>query len=307
MCCCFGNIAYLFPFFLHFMLLARTQSYFSGSQFVRRRSFLISPMKRNAPNFPTSSHQNKASRTQPYAFSLGVRVVNASTSAHSREEEPCKIDLTEEQMRKMSSEELKAELGRRGIDYDGLKNISMEHSSKKPDSSAVVTSTTAVASATTVKHHNNTIKISPDKTYIMRFDGGSRGNPGVAGAGMVLYDAQTMVELWSGSLYISSESTNNEAEYQGLVNGLKCAKKFGAKRIMAQGDSNLVVQQILGNFKCKSPKLIPMYHEARMLKDEFESFQIRHIPREQNHRADELANEAMDTRRSRGVEVLGFA
>jgi ribonuclease HI len=149
------------------------------------------------------------------------------------------------------------------------------------------------------------LRLSPTKTYVLRFDGGSRGNPGVSGAGMVLYEKNHFTnEIWCGSLFLTRNGTNNEAEYKALINGLKCAKIFGVKHLVVEGDSDLVVRQMLGSFECKSPNLIPLRQEAILVTKNFLSFQIRHIPRAQNYRADELANEAMSSMRSRGVEVL---
>ena len=146
-------------------------------------------------------------------------------------------------------------------------------------------------------------KISPDKTYILRFDGGSCGNPGVAGAGMVLYDAKDDAELWLGSWYIGDRSTNNEAEYVGLITGLQCARSLGVENIVVQGDSQLVLRQVEGRYKVNSPTLREYYDSAMSLSREFAPFQTSHILRDRNKRADELANEATDKNSSRGFDI----
>jgi len=145
-------------------------------------------------------------------------------------------------------------------------------------------------------------KIHPDKTYILRFDGGSRGNPGNAGSGMVLYDSEDGSELWCGHFFLG-QATNNEAEYMGMITGLQCAKSLGVRHIVVQGDSQLVLRQVDGTYKVKSPTLKSYYDEAIGLKREFVSFQTCHIAREENKRADELANIAMDTKGSDGFNV----
>ncbi|KAL9188832.1 hypothetical protein ACHAXT_007210 [Thalassiosira profunda] len=145
--------------------------------------------------------------------------------------------------------------------------------------------------------------ISPDKTYVLRFDGGSRGNPGRAGAGMVLYDGDDGAEVWSGSQYLGEKNTNNEAEYMGLITGLQCARSLGVEHVVVQGDSQLILRQVEGTYQVKSPSLKEYYDEAVAMRKEFASFQTSHIERARNARADALANEAMDTKSSSGFDV----
>lgn len=145
-------------------------------------------------------------------------------------------------------------------------------------------------------------RLDPQKTCVLFFDGGSRGNPGIAGAGMVLYDDST-TEIWSGCQYLGEMSTNNEAEYRALITGLQIARSMGVENVLVQGDSDLILRQIDGVYKVKSPKLRPYYDEAMILRREFASFRTNHIERARNSRADELANEAMDNKCSRGIDV----
>ena len=149
----------------------------------------------------------------------------------------------------------------------------------------------------------NSQSISADKTYILRFDGGSRGNPGIAGSGMVLYDSEDGSEVWSGCQYLGDHLTNNEAEYAGLITGLQCARSLGVENIVAQGDSKLILQQVEGKWKVKAVHLRQYYDEAISLSKEFASFQTCHIERARNARADELANEAMDTKENKGFDI----
>lgn len=145
--------------------------------------------------------------------------------------------------------------------------------------------------------------ISPDKTYVLRFDGGSRGNPGTSGVGMVLYDTDDGAEIWSGYQYLGETNTNNEAEYMGLITGLQCAKSLGIQHIVVQGDSQLILRQVEGKYKVNSPNLKEYYNEAVQLSKEFASFHTSHIERARNSRADELANLAMDLKASNGFDI----
>jgi ribonuclease HI len=126
---------------------------------------------------------------------------------------------------------------------------------------------------------------------ILYFDGGSRGNPGeAAGAGVILMPDGSK---YSASKYLNF-ATNNEAEYTGLIIGLEKAKELGIKELTIQGDSNLVVNQIQGNWKVKSPNLQSYYHQASQLIKSFSYTNINWIPREQNKLADLEANKCMD-------------
>lgn len=130
------------------------------------------------------------------------------------------------------------------------------------------------------------------------FDGGSRGNPGPAGSGAVLFadDATGQRTLWSGSTYLGRE-TNNVAEYRGLILGLQAAKDHGVRRLVAKGDSQLVVNQMEGRWRVEKPHLKKLQKEACALAMGFECCRVEYVPREQNQAADRLANEAMDRRR----------
>lgn len=135
--------------------------------------------------------------------------------------------------------------------------------------------------------------IDPSMTYLLRFDGGSRGNPGLAGAGFVLYDEEGQ-EIWCGWKYHHEAATNNLAEYLGLFCGVKCARSFGVERLVVEGDSQLIVRQLNGQYKCREESLKKFYNAVTQEAKLLEYFEIRHIPRDQNKRADWLANHAMD-------------
>eukprot|EP00581_Thalassiosira_minuscula_P004070 CAMPEP_0183738876 /NCGR_PEP_ID=MMETSP0737-20130205/55664_1 /TAXON_ID=385413 /ORGANISM="Thalassiosira miniscula, Strain CCMP1093" /LENGTH=1209 /DNA_ID=CAMNT_0025973521 /DNA_START=281 /DNA_END=3910 /DNA_ORIENTATION=+ len=136
------------------------------------------------------------------------------------------------------------------------------------------------------------IEIDSKKMYTLYFDGGSRGNPGIAGAGMVLYDGEE--EVWNGKKYVGDKETNNEAEYTALITGLDCARRLGVEKIHAHGDSQLVVNQVSGVWNCHKLHLRGMLQQVIDIRRHFKSFRITHVAREKNKRADELANIAMD-------------
>ena len=123
-------------------------------------------------------------------------------------------------------------------------------------------------------------------------DGGARGNPGPAGYGAYVEDDEGRVvgEL-SGFLGVT---TNNVAEYRGLLAALELARRLSARSLSVFADSELVVKQMNGVYKVKHEKLRPLFLEARALAESLPEFTIRHVRREQNRDADRLANEAMD-------------
>lgn len=123
-------------------------------------------------------------------------------------------------------------------------------------------------------------------------DGASRGNPGPAGAGIVIEDEQGMKlqarHRWLGHM------TNNEAEYHALIDGLKAAAPWNPERLEVYMDSNLVVQQLNGEFRVKNPNLQLLFKQAIDLLQCFPNRTVRHVEREKNRRADYLANQAID-------------
>jgi probable phosphoglycerate mutase len=123
-------------------------------------------------------------------------------------------------------------------------------------------------------------------------DGGARGNPGPAGYGVHIVDAdgQTVAEL---SRYIGLQ-TNNVAEYQAMLGALDWALANGVSSLRIVSDSELMVKQMQGKYKVASPGLKPLYDEARAKARKLESFRIEHVLRGKNKRADALANAAMD-------------
>jgi ribonuclease HI len=130
------------------------------------------------------------------------------------------------------------------------------------------------------------------KRCVAYMDGGSRGNPGTAGYGVVVQDENgEPVASLSENLGIR---TNNFAEYSALIGALRYALANGYEGMRAYADSELMVRQINGVYKVKSSDLQPLFREAKTLISKLKSFSIHHVPREQNSEADRLANLAMD-------------
>lgn len=128
--------------------------------------------------------------------------------------------------------------------------------------------------------------------HTLYFDGCSKGNPGISGAGAVIYDEQ-LVEIWSTSYFVGNNNTNNEAEYTGLLIGLKKSVELGIDHLLVRGDSQLIIRQLKGEYKVKSESLKPMYSEAIELIHQIGSVQFEHVYRHLNKRADALSNQGI--------------
>jgi probable phosphoglycerate mutase len=128
---------------------------------------------------------------------------------------------------------------------------------------------------------------------IVHIDGASRGNPGPAAYGVVMECADGS-KLAAFSEYLG-EATNNAAEYQALLAALEYALNNHYLRIHVQTDSELLARQIEGVYKVKSPALKPLRQRAQQMIARLEQFSIQHVPREQNHEADQLANQALES------------
>lgn len=127
--------------------------------------------------------------------------------------------------------------------------------------------------------------------YTLNFDGASRGNPGPAGIGAVIF--HNGKEIWASCQYIGTK-TNNQSEYSALILGLKQALTRDIKCLQVYGDSQLVINQINGEYKVKNPGLQDLYKEVQDLQAHFESIVFTHVYREFNKRADQLSNMALD-------------
>lgn len=132
------------------------------------------------------------------------------------------------------------------------------------------------------------------KSAVIHTDGGSRGNPGSAGCGIVIeYEGGPKI----GYYHYLGVVTNNEAEYAGLVKGLTVLSDMGVKNVAAFADSELMCHQINGRYRVKHPVLKTYYDEAAKLISAFETFSLTHVSRDKNKDADEMANMAMDLKK----------
>jgi ribonuclease HI len=143
-----------------------------------------------------------------------------------------------------------------------------------------------------IKNQSQKNKIFPEINFKLQFDGCSKSNPGLAGAGAVIYNDGN--EIWADNFFVGEKATNNHAEYAGMILGLQQAVNMNIKSIVVEGDSMLVINQMQGKYKCNSPNLIELYEEAIKLTKNFEDIYFKHIYRNENKRADQLSNIAVD-------------
>jgi ribonuclease HI len=126
-------------------------------------------------------------------------------------------------------------------------------------------------------------------------DGGSRGNPGPAAIGAVVFDPATeppaVLEEVSARIGVT---TNNVAEYRALIAGLEAAEPYNAARVRVRADSKLVIEQVKGTWKVKQPHLRPLRDEVRSLLKRYVEVDLQHVPRAENAHADALVNAALD-------------
>jgi ribonuclease HI len=133
-----------------------------------------------------------------------------------------------------------------------------------------------------------------NETLTLEFDGGSRGNPGPAGIGVVVR-AEDRTPLVTLGRFIG-KATNNVAEYRALITAMQEARKLGATKIVIRGDSELIIRQMTGQYKVKHPDMKVLFEEAQQVIKQFASAKIEHNLRHKNELADKLANLAMDRR-----------
>jgi ribonuclease HI len=144
----------------------------------------------------------------------------------------------------------------------------------------------------------------PEKISIC-IDGCARGNPGHAGSGLIIKDADGRI-LVKKARYVGI-TTNNVAEYTALIDGLREAVDLGAREVTVLTDSELIVRQMTGAYKVKNVKLKELFAEAQRLSRSFSSSKFVHVERKRNREADSLANDAVDSflKVSKGKEGTG--
>ena len=132
----------------------------------------------------------------------------------------------------------------------------------------------------------------PSQSIVAYIDGGARGNPGPAGYGVrVETDRGDLIEELCGFL---GSATNNLAEYNGLLAALRYANEHGHRIVRIKSDSELLVKQMIGQYRVKNPGLQVLFQQAQSLARTLERVAYEHVRREQNKDADRLANQAMD-------------
>jgi len=132
----------------------------------------------------------------------------------------------------------------------------------------------------------------PPKRLTIYVDGASRGNPGPAAVGAVIKEEQGATILKVSSSI--GRATNNQAEYSALIVALQQARKLGADQVYINTDSQLMSEQINGNYKVRNAHIRPLFEKAMQLLTAFQYYSIDHIPRYLNSEADALANEALN-------------
>jgi ribonuclease HI len=128
--------------------------------------------------------------------------------------------------------------------------------------------------------------------YIVHTDGAARGNPGPSAIGVVVQDESGRV-IYEASRCLGT-NTNNEAEYMAVIAALEYLRESRIPEADFYLDSELVVRQLLGQYRVKEPRLQALHARATMLLNAVPKHSFRHVPRKENARADELANEALD-------------
>lgn len=137
--------------------------------------------------------------------------------------------------------------------------------------------------------------------YEIYFDGACKGNPGPAAIGVVIFQAEKVIQEISEHI---GEATNNIAEYSALIRALEEARALKARRIHFFTDSELVFKQVTGSYQVKNPTLQDLFAQVADLSKSFEGIEIKHIPRAQNAHADKLASSALKNKQAKVVAPL---
>lgn len=138
-----------------------------------------------------------------------------------------------------------------------------------------------------------------DADAVLYFDGGSRGNPGLAAYGFVLDRTNGQPLAAEGEAI--GVATNNVAEYRGLIEGMRRAGELGVRRLTVHGDSKLVIEQMKGAWRVRAEGLRALHDEARRIARSFESVRFEHVRRGGNAEADRLVNVALDEQEGRAA------
>lgn len=137
----------------------------------------------------------------------------------------------------------------------------------------------------------------------LHFDGASRGNPGPSGAGVLLVVGGREVALAEPLPHIA---TSNVAEYHALILGLRLARRHGVTDLVVLGDSQLVIEQMKGAYRVKTPHLVPLRAEAARVAGKFAAITYQHVPRAQNALADRQSNLGADEAAAKAATLVPF-
>ena len=129
------------------------------------------------------------------------------------------------------------------------------------------------------------------KAITLFCDGAARGNPGPGACGYVLYDGEKEIDRQGESLGVV---TNNVAEYEAVIRGLKKCIEHGASEVVVKSDSELLIRQLNGQYRVRAPHLVPLFTSAKELIRKFKKSSLVHVRREQNKLADRLCNDVLD-------------
>ena len=151
----------------------------------------------------------------------------------------------------------------------------------------------------------HTLRVSPgpepEKANLLRvtvhIDGGARGNPGPAAAGVVISAADDGTVLHQSGIFLG-RATNNVAEYRAMLAGMEAASELEATEVEIVSDSQLLVRQMTGQYRVKNEGLKPLYEEAKRRQEQFARCTFRHVRREDNTHADRLVNQALNLKRN---------
>lgn len=127
---------------------------------------------------------------------------------------------------------------------------------------------------------------------LLQFDGGARNNPGICGIGYAIFMFDELI--YKDNAIVSDYNTNNFAEYQALIYGLRKAKDLNICELHVQGDSKIIIGQVQGDYKVKCEQLKPLYNAVKELEQNFDNITYEHIYRNFNKFTDSLVNEALN-------------
>jgi len=188
-----------------------------------------------------------------------------------------------------------------GLDCDKIHNISPANEKNTDHLNGATTGGQSSLPAFT--EEKSEMQLSSDKKYILQFHGTSN-RAGGCGAGFAIYDSISGSEVWAGSLFNPSETTDNEATYIAIILGMKCAKSMGIQNLIVQGNADLIMKQMGGIYKVKNEKLIELHKKAMKFSEQFELFQLTPIKKLENGRSYDLVNKAIENKSSSGFRAV---